>query len=136
MRLEDVPSASAIDSAANTQASLLIPPGIKEVPVPEPIATAISAGSDAELVDPPLRPGTVWRVRYRENGFDAENADGDTCSGWGAYGDTGLRAGQSVNLACSDGRMASLVIGSGEGQVRPGTVSFGQTKESAVIQEN
>lgn len=137
MRLEDVPSASAIDSAAaKTQANLLIPPGMEEVPAVEPVATETSASSDPEAVDPPSGLRAVWRVRYRENGFDAENADGDTCAGWALYGESGPHTGQSVKMACSDGRTASLLIGAGQSQIYSGTVMFGQVRESATIENN
>lgn len=137
VRLEDVPSTSAIDTAAtSTQANLIIPPGFAEVAVVEPIAAKMFPGDAPETAQAPPGPGTEWRVHYRENGFDAENAAGDTCSGWLAYGESGPRAGQSVKMACSDGRMASLMIGGAEGPVRTGTVMFGNASETAVIQDN
>lgn len=78
----------------------------------------------------------MWSVQYRDNGFDAENPAGDTCSGWLASDDAGPRAGQSVKMACSDGSLANLLIGTGDGRIRTGTVIFGKARETAIIENN
>jgi hypothetical protein len=134
VRLEDVPSASTIDKAAGkVQASLLVPPGINEVPAVEPLMADASAGDVSDNPEMPFQKDAVWSVQYRDNGFDAENAAGDTCSGWLAYGETGPKPGQSVKMACSDGSLAKLEVGTAEGNARSGAVVFGATSQTALI---
>jgi hypothetical protein len=156
-RVEDVPSAAVIDGqSAVTVASLTTPPPdfLTAQLTPVPASTSGLAdeamGADgfphaaefapAEAAEPPngFMPGTLpdgatWLVRYGEDGFDAEDADGNYCSGQILDGDSTPRPGLKVKLACSGGDMAQLVVGPGSGGAQFGAIMRDGQSQKAVI---
>lgn len=159
-RLEDVPSTAAIDGQKKPSvADLATPPqdfltprvASKEVAsmsaekehVVALGSPGLAASADAALVERSaspnaFEPGTlpnhaVWFVRYGSDGFDAEDADGNYCSGQVSHGDPAPRRGLSVKMACNTGEMAQLLIETAEAGSGTGEIVIGGRKEGAVI---
>jgi hypothetical protein len=150
-RVEDVPSAAVIDGRTSTAvASLATPPPdfltTQQTPVPASATDGTDEATDAEdlaladQAEPPngftpgaLPDGATWLVRYGDDGFDAEDADGNYCSGQILDGDSTPRPGLRVKLACNGGDMAQLVVGSGSGGAQFGAIMRDGESQKAVI---
>lgn len=158
-RLEDLPTSAAIDAQApRTQASLSTPPAdymTAALPGPAPsleqstgeaagLASPAPDGVTGSFAEPAPAPpngfvpgtlpeGATWLVRYRAEGFDAEDADGNYCSGQVMNGSAAPRPGLKVELACNNGGMAQLVIGSSDGLSGTGKIVLGTEEQKAVI---
>lgn len=150
-RVDDVPSAAVIDGKSSaTVASLATPPPdfltTQQTPVPASAtdgadeATGAEDLAPADQAEPPngFTPGTLpdgatWLVRYGDDGFDAEDADGNYCSGQILEGDSTPRPGLRVKLACNGGDMAQLVVGPEGGNAQFGAIMRDGESQKAVI---
>jgi hypothetical protein len=145
-RLEDVPTTAALDgraaSLASPPADLIAPARSGTVDAHAAAAGAVPAApveakdevpSLAAAEPPPVEPSVTWIVRYRDEGFDAEDRQGNVCSGRADAGSASFRAGAAIALACSDGRAGILRIASvSDGRGR-GYLALGKSEEPAQV---
>lgn len=147
-RLEDVPTTQALDGRAPAAAvaDLSVPPDMAAATVALAQSEAIenraakllepepgSIEEELAAVEAASATGAVWSARYTENGIDAENGEGDYCSGRQDWGQSRLHVGQRISVACSDGRMAVLAIESQDANAMRGTITLGQQRQSVRI---
>ena len=77
--------------------------------------------------------GAIWIARYSDGGIDAENNDGDFCSGRQERYGSELRRGDAIRVACSDGRTGTFLVEQIAEASSSGTLVFGKTREAATV---
>ncbi len=153
-RIEDVPTAQMLDSqgSAAQRQSLSVPPDMAAAPVStSPVPTGIGdAGplplsgeaaaalpAEPEFADNPSSGAgfetASWVARYSEGGIDAENRDGDYCSGRQEWDGPDLKSNQRVRVACSDGRSGTFLVEKDATGMPSAALVFGKSRETAIV---
>jgi hypothetical protein len=136
----------------STSQNLALPPDLSFAPVSGSLipASIDAAGSstmteqqaaampgESDFADNPSSGAAFgasnWVVRYSEGGIDAENRDGDYCSGRQDWDMPDVKRTKLIRVACSDGRTGTYMVENDASGVPTAALMFGKQREAAIV---